>query len=80
MNIEWAKADRPYEYYYGKTGGRFSVQIGLSSNPGKYVWSVFHDDFRYAVFGAEVADLDQAKHESLDWLTTNAKEGFTEVA
>lgn len=73
MSIEWTRSKTRYEYYNGNTGTPFSAQVGQSSNVGKYVWMIFHDDFRYCVFGAEVETLDDAKQQSADWLDANAK-------
>lgn len=73
MSIEWTQTKARYEYYYGSTGTRFSAQIGQSTNVGKYAWMIFHDDFRYCVFGGEADTLDDAKRQSSDWIDANAK-------
>jgi hypothetical protein len=72
MSIEWTQTKARYEYYYGSTDTRFS-EIGHSTNASKYAWMIFHDDFRYCVFGAEADTLDDAKRHSSDWLDANAK-------
>ena len=74
MTLNWKREDGvKYEYYYGSTGYAFSAQIGRSTNAGKYCWSVFHTDFRYGVWGGEVASVDEAKSEAQKWLDDNAK-------
>jgi hypothetical protein len=73
ITIEWTQTKDRYEYYYGSTGTCFSAQIGVGTNAGKYVWMIFHDDFRYCVFGGEADRLDEAKRQSVEWLVTNVK-------
>ena len=80
MTIEWTKAERRYEYYYGKTETRFSAQIGVSTNAGKYVWTIFHEDFRYCVHGGEADSVAVAQSQAAEWLDTNAKAPDTTVA
>ena len=73
MTLHWRKEGVRYEYHYGETDSAFSAQIGASTNSGKYCWTVFHSDFRYAVFGAEVASIDDGKQDAQRWLDENAK-------
>jgi hypothetical protein len=73
MTIEWTKAETRYEYYYGKTASRFSAQIGSATNPGKYGWTIFHEDFRYCVHGGEADSIADAQSQAEDWLDANAK-------
>jgi hypothetical protein len=75
MTIEWKKSEGRGEYNYGSTETRFSVQIGLSTNQPKYVCTIFHEDFRYAVYGEEAESLDEAKNRASEWLKANAKVG-----
>jgi hypothetical protein len=73
MIIEWSRTEARYECCYGKTGTRFSAQISLSTNPGRYVWTIFHDDFRYCVWGDEVDTVDEAKRRPEEWLAANTE-------
>lgn len=73
MTIEWTKADEQHEYYYGQTQTRFSAQIGDSTNSGMFVWTIFHDDFRYCVHGDESTSLKDAQQQAAQWLDANAQ-------
>jgi hypothetical protein len=80
MTIEWTKVEATYEYYYGTTETRFSAQIGVSTNAGKYAWCIFHEDFRYCVHGGESDTVADAKSQAAEWLDANAKVSNTTVA
>ena len=73
MTIAWERAKIKGEYYHGKTDSRFSAQIAMSTNAGKYVWMVCHEDFRYAVIGDEVDSVEDGKKCAADWLKDNAR-------
>lgn len=47
MSIEWRQQSGAPQYWHGMTPSRFSFQIGVSTNRGRYVALVFHADFRY---------------------------------
>jgi hypothetical protein len=80
MKIDWTKADRHYEYYYGKTDSRFTAQVGLSTNAGKYVWTIFHEDFRYCVYGGESGSVADAQRMAVEWLENNLSMSAMNVA
>ena len=80
MSIQWTQAEARYEYYYGRTDIRFSAQIGVSTNAGKYVWTIFHEDFRYCVHGGEADTVADAKSQAAEWLEANAKAPSTTAA
>ncbi len=71
MIIEWEKAKRKYDYYYGKTGSKFSAQIGKSTEKGKFIWTISHDDFKYCIHGDSTDTIEQAKEEAENWLKEN---------
>jgi predicted RNase H-like HicB family nuclease len=72
MNISWQKTKDSYEYYYGKTETRFSAQIGVSTEPGKCCWMIFHSDFKYCVFGDSTNNVEEAKEEIQKWLNAHS--------
>lgn len=73
LTIVWKKEPTKYDYWYGATHTRFSVQIGQSTNAGKYVWMIFHQDFCGAVWLQEADTPEQAQAEAQRWLSANAK-------
>lgn len=73
LTLESERAAGKSFYFYGATGSRFSAQIGESTNAGLFVWTIFHSDFKFAVYGGEVSSADQAKSAAQDWLDFHAK-------
>jgi hypothetical protein len=73
MSIDWERKSIKGEYYLGKTASRFEAHIALSTNAGKYVWTICHSDFRFVVIGGEVASVEAGKKQAADWLIENAK-------
>ena len=74
MTLHWKKKEGvKHEYYYGSTEFPFSAQIGVSTNAGKYCWNVFHTDFRYGIWGGEVASVEEGMQEAQKWLDDDAK-------
>lgn len=56
------------DYHYFSTDRSVTVQIGRSTNAGKYVWSVFHPDIKCAIWGGETDSLESAKEEADQWV------------
>jgi len=73
MKISWKKTKEKYEYYYGKTDTKFSAQIGQSTEKGKFIWTIFHDDFKYCVYGESTNTIKEAKEKTQNWLKENCK-------
>jgi hypothetical protein len=69
MTITWRRADGASDYFFGAIeGSKVTAQIGNSTNAGRYVWSVFHDDIGCAIFGGEEASLEGAKQQAQAWV------------
>ena len=69
MTITWQRDSGKSEYYYGVIeGSKVTSQIGQSTNVGLYVWTIFHQDIKCAVFGDEEASLDEAKAKAQEWV------------
>ncbi len=73
LQIVWRQTSEKDDYWYGETGTRFPSQIGKSANAGKYIWTIFHADFRYVVYGGEVASVKLGQEELQAWVESNAK-------
>jgi hypothetical protein len=73
VSIEWRQEPTPYVYWYGTTPTRFSFQIGESTNRGRFMALVFHDDFRFCVRGEETDSVQEAKDFCARWIAENAK-------
>ena len=73
MKIQWEKSKAKYEYHYGETDSRFSAQIGQSTVKEKLAWMIFHQDFKYCIFGDTANTLTEAKLAVEKWLKENAK-------
>jgi hypothetical protein len=73
MKIQWTKTTDRFEFYTGSTESRFSAQIAQSTNVGKYMWMIFHEDSSHCVFGGEEDTVEAAKRRSSEWLASNAK-------
>ena len=56
------------DYHYFKTDRSVTVQIGRSTNPRLYAWSVYHPDIKCAIWGGESESLDEAKEEASIWV------------
>jgi hypothetical protein len=69
MTLFHVRSDRRDDYHHYSTDRLVTVQIGKSTNPGKYVWMVFHPDIRCAITGGETESLDAARREADSWVT-----------
>jgi len=57
MTIEWRQADGRSEYVYGDiAGSKVSAQVGRSTKPGHFMWVMFHEDIRCAIYGGEAGN------------------------
>ena len=59
------------DYHYFQTDRSVTVQIGRSTNAGRYVWCIFHPDFRGAIWGDESESFGAAKTAAEAWITHN---------
>jgi len=71
MEITWTKSEEKYEYYYGTTNSKFSAQIGCSTEPGEYVWMIFHADSNVCQYGDSETSIEKAKQAVCKWLLDN---------
>jgi len=71
IKITWEKTDT--EYYYGQTGIGFSIQIGLSTQAGKFMWMIFKDDVKECIFGDSANTIEEAKQAAETWLQEHSK-------
>ena len=58
------KTDEKNDYHYFSTDRTVTVQIGRSTNPGLYVWSIYHPDIKCAIWGGESKSIESAKKEA----------------
>jgi len=69
MKVVWRTSVGRSEYYYGDiAGSKVSSQIGRSTNAGKYVWMMFHEDIKYSIAGEEAGTLEEAKLQVQEWV------------
>lgn len=73
MKIHWQKSDVPYDYYNGTTETRFSAHIGRSSEPGQFLWTIVHADFRHVLLGGSSTTVEDAMHQAEQWILNNIK-------
>ncbi len=74
MLIEWEKAETWYPYYYGTTCSKFSVQIGLSTEPnGHYAWLIFHEASLFCQWSGTEPSVEAAKAAAAHWLSENTE-------
>ena len=60
--------DEKNDYHRFSTDRSVSVGIARSTNPGRYVWSIYHPDIRCAIGGDESDSMESAKAEAEDWI------------
>ena len=68
MILYHTKSDQKNDYHYFSTDRSVTVQIGQSTNKGKYLWSVYHPDIKCAVWGDETETIQSAKEEAAKWI------------
>jgi hypothetical protein len=74
MKLILDKSNKRDDYHYFSCSRNVTVQIGKSTNKGKYVWSIFHPDIKYAIWGNESDSMEMAKQEAIEWITQWVKE------
>lgn len=57
------------DYHYYRTDRAVTVQIGRSTNPGMYSWTIFHPDIKCAIWGGESASLALAENDATAWVS-----------
>jgi hypothetical protein len=69
MPLTLSKSVERDDYHYFTTDRAATVQVGRSTNAGKYVWAVFHPDVKCAIWGGESDSLEAAKAEAGAWVS-----------
>ena len=73
MDITWHLKDSSNNIYVGETKSKFYANITMSTNQGKYMWIILHENSGYAQWGSEESDVEHAKSAVLDWLAVNCE-------
>lgn len=68
MKLEHEKTNKRDDYHYFISDHIVTVQIGKSTNKGKYIWSIFHPDIKCAIWGDESDSLELAKKDATEWI------------
>jgi hypothetical protein len=68
MPLIHEKANDRNDYHYYRTDRVVTVQIGRSTNPGLYVWSIHHPDIKCAIWGDESESLEIAEIDANAWV------------
>jgi hypothetical protein len=69
MLIDWRRDSGKSEYYYGEIpSSKVTAQIGRSTNAGRYIWTIFHEDIGCAIVGSEEPSLEEAKVKAQEWV------------
>ncbi len=61
MSLIHISSHEKNDYHYFSTDRVVTVQIGRSTNAGKYIWTIFHPDIICAIWGDEADSLEAAK-------------------
>ena len=68
MKLIHEKTNERDDYHYFSSDLKATVQIGRSTNEGKYIWSIFHPDIKCSIWGDESESFELAKEDALRWI------------
>ena len=69
MPLIHARTNERNDYHYYLTDRVVTVQIGRSTNPGLYCWTIFHPDIKCAIWGGESASIELAENDADAWVS-----------
>ena len=77
MTLIHERTSQRDDYNYYRTDRSVTVQVGRSTNAGKFVWSVHHPDIKCAIWGGECSSLSAAEKEASEWVLQWVNPGKT---
>lgn len=70
--LTWEPAPGKSLYLHGRSGSRFSAQVGNSTDGG-FAWMIFHAEMRHVLWGGSAPTVQAAQGAAQEWLYQNAR-------